>query len=277
MRLNYFAGWCFVFFVFVSLAGAQAPGLDRGEAAQWEYLVVLYQAEGSFMPTIERELREPGGSKLLLFAQSGAERAREAHRTQSSMDVLGRFGWELIGVLGTPGNEMQMMFKRPFDQFRSNNEANELQKLISAEQTAPASALVDLDAFDRNAGRDANRQKQIDRLKMAASSVPGLVAENVVSYATATEDINVGGVFVVDGTALLLSDGSKYRASEAQRLANEKLSELISAANVMPGPVRLASGTLVSENVRLQVNVTIDHGGEKKVVAIARRGGVWQH
>jgi hypothetical protein len=50
----------------------------------------------------------------------------EAVSLQQSMDVLGRFGWELVGVVGSAGGDQQLVIKRVFDAQRSAADADQI-------------------------------------------------------------------------------------------------------------------------------------------------------
>ena len=82
------------------------------EIVEWEYLVVSYGTTYFTDPVLNLE-GEAGASKILLLSELGITLPREATELQRDIDVLGRFGWELVAVVGTIGGDQQIVFKRP--------------------------------------------------------------------------------------------------------------------------------------------------------------------
>jgi hypothetical protein len=266
---------------------SMAQTATRPKQPQWEYLIVSFGKVYFVDPLNDPEAKASGSSKLLSFSQAGIVIAQEGIRTQRPMDTLGKFGWELVGVVGAIGGDQEMLFKRPYDENRSKQEeelikqeGENLRKILEAERAktsrvAPATELVDLDEIDRIEARNANRKSQEDRLKASTASVPALKVKSVLSDASSATEIDVTGTYVIDGTSQLLTDGNKYRSSAAKQLAETTLKSIMSAAGVKED--RYASGTtaFILGKVKVAVEVTILHNGKEKVVASARSGGSW--
>jgi len=80
---------------------------------QWEYLVVSYGKTLFGNP-----------EKTLAYRSIGlSATAQEANEIQQGLDVLGRFGWEIITVVGTIGGDQQIVMKRRYDKNRVANES----------------------------------------------------------------------------------------------------------------------------------------------------------
>jgi hypothetical protein len=78
---------------------------------QWEYIVI------SFGKTV---FGSP--EKTLAYKELGIQNGSESISLQSNLDILGRFGWEVVSTLGTIGGDQQLVFKRKYDKTRSANE-----------------------------------------------------------------------------------------------------------------------------------------------------------
>jgi len=78
---------------------------------QWEYLVV------SFGKT---EFSTP--EKMLAYKIVGVIDGTESTTLQGKIDILGRFGWELINTVGAIGGDQELIFKRKYDRIRTANE-----------------------------------------------------------------------------------------------------------------------------------------------------------
>ena len=83
-------------------------------AKQWEYLVISFGKTLFTDPTDNPETKAVGLSKLLSYSKAGVVSAQEALGTQSQMDTLGKFGWELIDIVGAIGGDQEMVFRRAF-------------------------------------------------------------------------------------------------------------------------------------------------------------------
>lgn len=79
---------------------------------QWEYMVVSFGKILFSDPSDEPELKAMGLSKLVAYSKVGVVSANEALGTQSKMDMLGKFGWELVGAVGSIGGDQELIFKR---------------------------------------------------------------------------------------------------------------------------------------------------------------------
>jgi hypothetical protein len=205
---------------------------------------------------------------------------------QSQMDTLGKFGWELVSIVGVIGGDQEMVFRRPYDPDQSKAEAalirEEGERLLAAQKDLAAELaqadFVDLDATERAAATTETRQKEEARLRAAIQGLnnSAIVDIRVVSTARAPEGSDVTAEVVVDGSSQLLKDGNKYRASEALTLAKQIALEIYNAAGLKQGYSFMtpASGFYGGE-VKVSVSIRVSKQGKQKIVATANVGGQW--
>jgi len=242
---------------------------------QWEYLVVSFGKIRFIDPTDTPELKTKGLSKLVSYSKLGVVSASEALTTQFQMDTLGKFGWELVGVVGAIGGDQELLFKRPFNPGQSKLEAAIIKKegeTLLAAQNEEATMLavklkskvdlVDLDALERAEAIDKNRRSQEDHLKKAISdfSEYPVTSVNVRSTADSPTGTEVRAEIVVDGSAVLLKDGNIYRKSEAKTLAEKVSKELALKAGVRNDSYRYSG-------VTLNVSIKVTYKGVSEIVA----------
>lgn len=160
-------------------ATTPAPAAKVTNDGQWEYLVISFGKTYFSSPT-DIAAKQAGQSKLMIFGPLGGVIAQEALSTQQQVDTLGRYGWELIGVLGSIGGDQQWVFKRPFDPDRAAKEAAQIKKEgsdLAAAAAAkpvspPATELVDLDDQEAKA-RQAALNKALGDRYVSMLQVPG--------------------------------------------------------------------------------------------------------
>lgn len=163
---------------------AQTPTIVSSTVSgQWEYLVISF-GKTFFSSAVDLEAKKTGQSKLMIYGPLGGVIASEALDTQAQVDTLGKYGWELIGVLGAIGGDQQWVFKRPFDAARAATEAAQIrregaelaaarEKAAREEAAKPAAApapiteLVNLDAREAEAKRNADNQAVRQRFTAA--------------------------------------------------------------------------------------------------------------
>lgn len=274
------------------IVSAQVPARARtASQAQWEYLVISFGKVYFSDPMTDPEAKSSGFSKLLSFSQAGIVIAQEGLTTQRSMDTLGKFGWELIGIIGAIGGDQEMIFKRPYDENRSKQEeelikqeGENLRKLLEEDRAkslkaVPATELVDLDEAERIEARNANRKAQEERFRTAVTSITSipLKVKSVLSNSYSATDPDLTATLVLDGTSQLLSDGNKYRSNTAKGLAESTLKVIISAAGVKERQSYGGASDIayLLGKVKVTVQVVITHNGKEKIVATARTGGEW--
>ena len=279
---------------------------------QWEFLVVSFGKTYFTAPNEVPEMKTDGLSKLLSYSKVGIVSAQEAVGTQNQMDTLGKFGWELVGVVGAIGGDQQMLFKRQFDAGRSEKEAvwikEEGARLLAAKEqaakvreeqdkaareklaTEAAAAshadLIDLDVLDAAAASQArslatteNRKKEEDRVKAAIGRLSNytIVVADAVSSATAPDNSDVKATVTVDGTSTLLKDGNKFRLSEARVLAKQVAQQIYKDAGLKQRASYYSPEDNSAKEVRIDVSVSIRYANSSKVVVNERIGGVWPH
>ncbi len=212
--------------------------------AKWEYVVVSF---GKARFSDVSEGKESGLSKTIIYSEAGLQLGQEALVLQSQMDTLGKFGWELVAAIGTIGGDQQMLFKRLFDPNRSAREAKMIQeeaKALAEKRKAMTSqsevSLIDLDKIDQDK-EDAEVQKGFQEkysgygTKAASAKTCTLkgvtvVYENMRLGDTSSRSLKIS--IVIDGTSALLSDGNKYRRSEAKKLLSAIKYDMSSAAGL---------------------------------------------
>ena len=263
-----------------SQAQNKAPTISAPlPGVKWEYLVVSFGKTLYSDPVSSPELKEAGLSKLLFYSQAGIITAQEAITTQRSLDTLGKFGWELISVVGSIGGDQQMMFKRPFESDRARKEAEmikaegemiaQARRKREQEKTPSVDELVDLDAKERQQKID----KEADALRTDLQAYKDIPIKDIQINASESygEKFNAIAEVVVDGTAMLLK-GNTYRSSDAAELAKKVAAALHGAANLKVGEFETAESSYTG-NIRISVTVMITHGGKVTPIAYKNVSG----
>ncbi|GAA0523901.1 hypothetical protein [Deinococcus depolymerans] len=223
-------------------APTPAPTVKVSPDGQWEYLVISF-GKTYFSSAADIAAKQSGQGKLMLFGPLGGVVASEALDVQAQVDTLGRYGWELITVLGAIGGDQEWVFKRRFDPARAASEAAQIKKegaaLAAAREQAakdaaakvPATELVDLDAQEARAKRDATEKAVRDGVA-ARLTLPGwptvkLDTSGLYVYSTSSGGVNTSGSVTVtlDATPRALS-GNTYRGSQVTALIEEYLRTL---------------------------------------------------
>lgn len=208
--------------------------------------------------------------KTLAYRQIGlSATAQEANDVQRSLDVLGRFGWEVITIVGTIGGDQQMVLKRRYDRSRSAGEASEILRgrevylrdlldimerearmreasasAAEAEKSRPR--LIELDSQDasqENARLTAERKAS---LEAAIAGTPWASRTSLRVYASSGYT-SVDVTF--DGTQDFLKNGNSYRKSEvASWVKSNPMSALQQASVSFGGLIMLKVTTNITFN-----------------------------
>lgn len=210
-------------------AAATAPATVAAQNAsphdaQWEYLVVSYGKTVFGNP-----------EKTLAYRAIGlAATAQEANEIQRSLDVLGRFGWEIVTIVGAIGGDQQIVFKRRYDKTRVSNEASailkgkeiylkdlldilEREKRVRDEAAAIAEAernkprLIELDARDAEAIR---AKLSAERLAIYTAAMSGTTWGPKTQIVVRADPKFTFVDVKVDVTETMLQDGNSYRKSD---------------------------------------------------------------
>ena len=237
-------------------ATSTKPTLQVTVNGQWEYLVVSF-GKTYFTSAADGDAKVSGSSKLLMYGPLGAVYAQEAQVTQAQIDTLGRYGWELLNVLGAIGGDQQWVFKRPYDPDRASKEAalirQEGQLLVdarakaakeaAAQPVSPAATpqqLIELDARDAAARKAADDAALASRVSAALQPITG-VAVTIDTSNIGTTLGGDGGVLVtLDLTSNVLS-GNTYRATAVQAALKAYIASVASS-----GRFNMSSGTYYS-------------------------------
>jgi|GEM_PF-2375248 len=244
------------------------PSASTYGESQWEYLVVSYGKTLFGSP-----------EKTLAYRSIGlAATAQEANEIQQSLDILGRFGWEIVTVVGAIGGDQQIVMKRRYEKTRVANEGIgilkgrelylkdlidilERGKKVREESEAAAIAtrnqpkLVDLDAKEAEERRMKLASDLDAKLKRILSSIQG-VKDPLVSVRVLDSEGKYNYVEIkTDSTDVLLKDGNTYRATEAK-------SWLLSVLN----NIKVSIGPY-GNNIDISVSAYINFNGKSEKVS----------
>lgn len=256
-----------------SAVSAQSPqGSSQGSpfpAVQWEYIVVSYGKALFGIP-----------EKTFAYSTLSSDVVgQEAKGLQRSLDVLGRFGWEIVTVVGSVGGDQQVVLKRRYEKDRTSSEAakisrmrelylNELvdilereEKIRSTRKEDAADQLVELDEVDRLAlvAKDVEKIREVvvdvlSDLKFADKS-----KFNVNALYSGSEDISVE--IEIDYTSDLLIEGNKYRRSTAKAFAERSLQRFRS----MVEPVLLRQ-LVKSRDLNVKISANLQYKSKRNIV-----------
>jgi hypothetical protein len=251
-----------------------APGSSvvAPQEIQWEYLVVSYGKTLFGSP-----------EKTLAYRSIGlAATAQEANEIQQSLDILGRFGWEVITVVGSIGGDQQIVLKRRYEKAKVANEGLailrgrelylkdlidilERGRKIREESEAAAVAarnqprLVDLDAKESEEKRMQLTAELNAKVKSALNEIQGAkdpsVSARVLDSAGKYSYVDIK----IDLTDLMLKDGGNYRASEVRNWLNSTLIPTLKRA------FNSVSGSLdITVTANINFNGKVEKVGEQK-------------
>jgi hypothetical protein len=225
-------------------AGAATGAVPQTSDQAWEYVVVSYGKTLFGTP-----------QKTLAYRTVGLPDGQEGSDLQRSLDILGRFGWELVSVVGAIGGDQQLILKRRFDRVRSNGESaailrgkelyvkdlidilereqrvrEEAERAAEAERSKPR--LVDLDAAEALVAR---KRRAAD---LEASYVDALKKAEISKYSTlaASPRSAYAGDFVVNVAVDLtfMSDAGTYRKSVVTAYLTEQMDRFRSSVQPQP-------------------------------------------
>ena len=219
-----------VAFIFSTISHSQsrpptAPAMVQVDQ-QWEYIVVSYGKT-----TFE------GPQKTLAYRTLGLSSGSEATDVEANLDIMGRFGWEIVAIIGAIGGDQQIVLKRKYDKARSANEygmiirgqevyfkdlsdiaqrtsrlLDESRRQAEADRNKPR--LIDLDSVDEQAerqrkltGLEKSYAEAFQKLEIASTSTIGVKYKNAYS-----SDIEVE--IRSDLTSKFLKNGNSYRRKE---------------------------------------------------------------
>lgn len=216
--------------------------------------------------------------KTLAYRSIGlSATAQEANEIQQSLDVLGRFGWEVITVVGAIGGDQQIVMKRRYDKNRVASEGlsilrgrelylNDLIDILERsrktreEQEAAAavrnqSRLVDLDAKESEDRRQQLTSELGEKIKLILVSIP--VVKNPIVSARAFDSSGKYNYVDIklDVTELMLKDGGNYRASEVKNWLG-----------TTPIPALRSTLDYGSSSIDITVSATINFNGKTEKV-----------
>ncbi len=245
-----------------SQSTSSVPSIGIHQDIQWEYLVVSYGKTLFGSP-----------EKTLAYRSIGlAVTAQEANEIQQSLDILGRFGWEVITIVGSIGGDQQIVMKRRYEKNRVANEGiailrgRELylkdlidilergRRIREESEAAIASArnqpkLIDLDAKEREDKRLQLSAQLTSAVKSALTDVQG-VKDPIISTRVLDSEGRYKFIDVkIDLTDLMLKDGNNYRASEVKNWLNSVLlSSLKKSLTTSSGSIDITASATITFN-----------------------------
>ena len=283
----------------------------NSKESQWEFLIVSFGKTYFSAPKEEPGLKVEGVSKLIGYSGLGLDSAQEAVGTQQKMDLLGKLGWELVGVIGAIGGDQQMLFKRPYDTNRSAKEKKwieeEGERLIAMKKqdvkahdslekeralfrmltekiaSIKAGQLVDLDELEHASAQltafnetEKTRRKEEARLQVAIDKLTDYSISDVkiVSTAKNPTDSKLTASITVDLTSQLLKDGNKYRLSEARTSAKEIGLKIYENARIIQG-VGLNINSAIGSEIEISVSIKLNFPSGSQMVASESLYGNW--
>jgi hypothetical protein len=243
------------------------------EDNQWEYLVVSFGT--TRFSSIEESIKN-GSSKLVAFQEfANLLSGHEGIDVQMKLDLLGRFGWELVDTIGAIGGDQQLLLKRCRieDRMKVEQEAiaklavilreesekkeenlkkflAELEGIRSKQSTLQEEGLVELDAKEkRDRVLAAQIEAEINVKKMFPEPPSSIIEKTKITSVdvdiTANEEENGNMLYkgeitiVVDASDALLFDKNHYRASFAKKIKDDFSRALLRALQI--GPISKAS------------------------------------
>ena len=251
---------------------------------QWEYLVISF-GKTYFSSPADISSKQTGQSKLMIFGPLGGVIASEALDTQDQVDTLGRYGWELIGVLGSIGGDQQWVFKRPFDPDRAAKEAAQIKKdgdaLAAARDkaakeaaakpvAAPPTELVDLDAQEARAKQAQLDQVLRDRfttsLQLPGWSLARINTGRLTAQADGTPNPYGSEVSLfLDVTQPALS-GNTYRSNAVKAMIEDYVNTLKTQGRF--NSIKKSYACLSTDGVTVKIGASIKFNNEFKDVVV---------
>jgi hypothetical protein len=299
MRTIFFTILLFIFVFSLSVFGqvqvirptaARPRVAEPADYRQWEYLVLSVGKVYFSDPVSEADAKTSGLSRLLTLSKQSIVITNEAIAAEKKLDTLGKFGWELVSVVGAIGGEQEMVFKRAYTADRArqdeeliNQESERVHQLLAEERTkaarlaeAPSSELLDLDELELVAARDLNRQAQEDKLIRAVEAVEiaPVTIKSIFSTATSTTDTKVEVDVVVDVTETMLTEANTYRGSDAKKLTDQIAAQIKKNAGIKDTFFSSSKDFFVGD-VKISVAAIIIFRGKERVVATSLTGGEW--
>jgi hypothetical protein len=260
--------------------------------ARWEYLVVSF-GKTSF-DSIESNIKS-GNSKLVAFQEfADLLSGYEGINLQTKLDMLGRFGWELVTTIGQIGGDQQLFFRRNRYENRIEIEKEAIKNLTTILRDESAkkekrlkdylaeierskakldeqsqAGLIDLDAKERrDREREAGGRAKAEltaNLTSVASAFQKKTKLKSIDVSIAADESNANRMLYkgkitieLDATEALLFEGNKYRATKARELREDFRQHLLRSAKMKPK-------TLSDFNV--VVAISINHNQTTTTVA----------
>lgn len=280
----------FVFALIVVLSINSFALAQTETSNQWEYLIVSL-SEFTTPLGEEAEIAKP----KLLGKRTGTVGFHQQESYQKEFDRLGRFGWELVSVTppnyeNSSGNGQlqgsQFVFKRVFDAARTSREAEEKQKLdeqfqISSAQTKQNKPeIIDLDALESQQKTENLRRADEQKLRQDLENVKNVAVKvkQIRSFSIPDRGFNASAEIEIDGSAVLLREGNKFRLSEAEKYLKEKSIDVFNqiglrTANISDQPISTYRRN--NENISIKVSLVLNYQGTSKTVSQTLLSGVY--
>lgn len=231
MKKKIYLGFLSLFFC--SIVSAQAKPLSEAqlEVIKWEYLVVCFGKTYFDFP-----------NKLNIYFTLSESGGDEGIKLQNKLDVLGKYGWELVSIVGTIGGDQQFVLKRKISSANAKLDEIALEeslkrKKLESEQWAKERqekealekaslqkrALLDLDKWEiKEEGDKENAEAEAYiRLTFDEINASNIIRKDFEDYLF-RYDINIE----YDLTESHLSNTNEYRKSLVQRYLSQRLEEI---------------------------------------------------
>jgi hypothetical protein len=232
---------------------------------QWEYIVVSYGKTIFASP-----------QKTLAYRTVGLQAGDEAINLEKSLDILGRFGWEVVSIVGSIGGDQQIVLKRKYNRNLVKGESSailngkdlyikdlidimEREQRLREEEKASAEAERNLPRLIELEGAEALTKRIADDAALVSIYKNAFEESGIAKFSTI--NVNVSGEDVTvkitsDVTNQFLTNGNAYRRSDVMKFIDNQVSAYRTVANSLGH----------QKSVSIYVNAVIQFGGKSNGV-----------
>lgn len=269
--MNKWLAGLFLAFLCASFSFSQTS--KRQTEAKWEFMEVSWASGQCRVRDFERRCRKYN------YVTSGV-----LVEAPDSLEWMSESGWELVGMTASEGYQ-SLFFKRRYDRTRTEREIDWLEKqLDKVEGTVGNTNLIDLDSIESRqklAEFNKNEAAQLTAALRQIKNLPLSVIE-VKSNAIDLKNPRLAADVVLDATAVLLKNGSEYRASEVDDYFNAAAKQIIGDLKMITDYRERKSARAISSGVQipksggiatnyneiiLRISVVLTRQGKRNIVA----------
>lgn len=189
---------------------------------QWEYMVITFG---------ETYFSDRNNLTLAYLDEGLNEGIKELEDLEENLNILGKHGWELVGITGTSGEDQQLSLKRLYDKTVSaleKREVNEAKKRIEDKKTTSTKTwkLQELDSIEAKENEKKMKEERTASLKNALkTSLKGSGLEVLKEeYSFVSEDSPIEVKLEILLPQRFLINGNSYRKSEVSEYSKENAS-----------------------------------------------------